>query len=73
MAIFKILSVFLAAATVVTAAPSSSDLSKREDIQLFERGLGEMVLFKRDDVLTPRDLELANLHGVNISQSEFSS
>lgn len=74
MALIKFVSAFLAvAATAVTAVPTSSDLAKREDVDAFERGLGETIVFKRDDVLTPRDLELANLHGVNVSESEFPS
>ncbi len=29
-----------------------------------------VVLFKRNDVLTPRDLELADMHGVNLTESK---
>ena len=33
----------------------------------------EVILHKRDAVLTPRDLELAALHGVNVSESKRDS
>ncbi|KAL9950164.1 hypothetical protein D7B24_008663 [Verticillium nonalfalfae] len=52
---------FFAAATMALALPDAdmSDLS---------HGLQETTLFKRDDVLGPRDLELADAHGVNLTE-----
>ncbi|KAM0332092.1 hypothetical protein ACHAQA_002364 [Verticillium albo-atrum] len=38
------------------------------DISDLSHGLKETVLFKRDDVLGPRDLELADAHGVNLTE-----
>ena len=32
----------------------------------------DLVLFKRDDILEARDLELADLHGVNMTESKRS-
>lgn len=33
-------------------------------------GVGEVQLFARDAVLSARDLELAELHGVNLTESK---
>lgn len=30
----------------------------------------DLVLFKRDDILEARDLELADIHGVNLTESK---
>ena len=32
----------------------------------------DLVLFKRDDILEARDIELADLHGVNMTESKRS-
>ena len=61
--VFKSFSVLLAVcASVVAAFSASNDVDRQDD-------MGETIVFKRDDVLTARDLELAEMHGVDILQS----
>ena len=64
--LFQYLLHALLAATAV-ASPIIADIA---DI---EGAVGDMVLFKRDDVLEPRDLDLAKRHGVDLNDSKQSN
>lgn len=55
------LALLVGAATVTYAMPA--EIFERDDDVL------ETIVFKRDSVLTPRDLELAKLNGVDIRES----
>lgn len=57
------LSAFLAG-SIVSAVPVEDS---------FNAGVVEHVVFKRDAVLDARDLELADLHGVNTTESQYAS
>jgi hypothetical protein len=62
--LFKAVLAGILAMTVVDASP----LQTRGDQDVL---LGEIVHFKRDAVLEPRDLEMAEMHQVNLTESEF--
>lgn len=57
--LFKYFSLALLASA--TQAIPVADVEQSED---------DLVLFKRDSVLSARDLELADIHGVNMTESK---
>lgn len=54
----------LAGVPVVVLALPASPIGEGAD-----DGYIETILYKRDDVLTPRDIALAESHGVNVTES----
>lgn len=64
--LFNLLLPSLFAAVTVVAAPAPDT-----DVVLDEAH-GEMIKFKRDTILETRDLELAEMHGVNLTESRPS-
>lgn len=73
--LLKLLSPVLLAAAVVRAFPSpeqAQNLDVDGDLVL-DTVYGEFEVFKRDAVLSARDLELADLHGVNLTESKSTS
>lgn len=58
---------------VVRAFPSSPELDVDMDVVgdiLLDEEYGEFEVFKRDSALDARDLELAEMHGVNLTESK---
>jgi hypothetical protein len=53
--------ILLAVSTMAMPAPVPAD---------FKNGHGELHVFKRDAILEARDFELAELHGVNLTESK---
>lgn len=64
----KLLLPGLLTTAAVTALPSP-DTSADGDL-VIDEAHGELEIFKRDSILTARDLELADLHGVNLTESK---
>lgn len=54
---------------IATTAFPSADARAVSDRAL-DDAHGEIELFKRDAILTARDVELADLHGVNLTESK---
>lgn len=66
----SVLSLVLAAASALVAgSPLENGAVKRGAEPSTEDDIVEHVVFKRDDVLSPRDLQQAEELGVNIDQS----
>ena len=61
------LSALFFAAAAATAVASEKAIDAAE----YHAGHIETVVFKRDAVLTPRDLKLAEQHGVNTTESKW--
>ena len=62
-----VLPVVMALSKAITALPSAAGADGRLD------DVVEHVVYKRGDVLTPRDLEFAKRHKVDINQSSSPS
>lgn len=58
--------------TLAAAALAVASGQSLHDTQ-YDAGHIETIVFKRDSVLTPRDLELAGMHGVNVTESQYVS
>lgn len=66
--LMKLLLPGLMTITAVTAFPSSK--TNADGDLVLDMAHGELEVFKRDSILTARDLELAELHGVNMTESK---
>lgn len=56
----------LTATVMAIPTPEASTVTGLNDVH------GEMEIFKRNSILNARDLELAEIHGVNLTESKLS-